>query len=124
MTMKLCPNKHYYDTDESASCPFCGADTRVLGVSGQHAGKSLPVGAGLVFGRDPKRCNVVFYADTRGVSALHCRVTLTDAGLRLTDCSAYGTFLNNARIAPGLPVKLQAGDCFYLADVSEGFVVC
>jgi predicted component of type VI protein secretion system len=124
MKIKLCVNKHCYDADESASCPFCSKDTYLLGASGQHAGKPLPVGSGLIFGRDPKRCNVVFDADTRGVSALHCRVTQTETGLRLTDCSTYGTFLNNVRIAPGLPVQLQAGDCFYLADVGEGFVVC
>jgi pSer/pThr/pTyr-binding forkhead associated (FHA) protein len=123
MKMKLCPINHYYDSAEYAFCPFCGSNSFVLGVSGQHAGKSLSVGGGLVFGRDPKRCNVVFDADTRGISALHCRITRTETGLRLTDCSTYGTFLNNERIAPHLPVQLQAGDCFFLADVNEGFVV-
>ena len=100
----------------------------IMGVTGKFAGQSFEITeAGLLIGRDPVSCNIVYEAQTPGISARHCRIaynknserfTLTDVG------SSYGTFLAGGRkLTPNAPEALNSGDRFYLCDENNTFSV-
>ena len=89
--------------------------------SAQHNGKVFFITEKpVVIGRDPAVCAITYAPGTPGVSGKHCTLsysslleqfTLTDIG------SSYGTFLGDgARLQPNVPVKLSAGDCFFVGD--------
>lgn len=88
----------------------------------QHGGKTFPVGkAPVMIGRDASSCSVVYKEGTPGVSGKHCTVSFDAATgeFTLTDLkSSFGTFIvkSGQKIAPNTPVKLKAGDCFYVGD--------
>ena len=98
----------------------------VSGVAGLYLGQTVPIEDGdLVFGRDPKTCNLIFPASAAGVSRLHCIVKKRNGELLLTDCnSSCGTFLENgARLAPGAETPLNLGQRFYLGNRETMFEV-
>ena len=82
-------------------------------------------GRPLVLGRDPARCSAVYPSDTKGISGLHCQVSLSGNEVILMDCgSTYGTFLaGGQRLKANIPYKLQRGDTFYLAEPKNTFRV-
>ncbi len=84
----------------------------LTGVSGLYAGQEFRLDGDIIFGRDPKNCNIVFPPNTHGVSRMQCQIMLTENGRRImiVDCgSTNGTFLNGIRLFPGQPAILQAG---------------
>ena len=98
----------------------------VSGVAGLYRGQTIPVEEGnLVFGRDPKTCNLIFPASTAGISRLHCIVKKRSGELLLTDCnSSCGTFLENGtRLAPGEETRMELGQRFYLGNRETMFEV-
>jgi len=102
------------------------ADAHVVGLSGLYAGRSFPLEADLVFGRDAKSCNVVFPADQDGISSRHCSLRF-DAGanaFELRDLgSKNGTFVDGKRINPASPQRLRNGDEFHLFNRECRFAV-
>lgn len=84
------------------------------------AGQNTPVPpAGLIIGRDPARCTLRLPENTRGVSRLHCQVTVSGAALVLTDLgSSHGTFVNGQKLVPNQPVSLSRGVSFSLGGPS------
>ncbi|MDR3209517.1 MAG: FHA domain-containing protein [Oscillospiraceae bacterium] len=96
--------------------------TGIRGTGGQYNTMTFPVGDRILFGRDPARCNIIFEAQTNGVSSLHCELVRVGAGLQLADrASSYGTFLNGTKLSPNVPVTLKPGDVFYLGDKRNSF---
>ena len=98
------------------------------GLTGQYAGKSIPIGDGaLTIGRNGQICNVVFDKDTPGVSGNHCSIVydrVQDVYVLTDNGSTYGTFLGNGRkLAAGVPERLRDGDLFYLANKNIRFLV-
>ena len=87
------------------------------------AGEFYDIGNGIIIGRDPARCSLIFPADTPGVSACHCELRAVSQGVMLTDKgSSYGTFLENGmRLTPNQPYTLQKAEGFYLADGKNRF---
>ena len=84
----------------------------LIGVTGIYEGREFRVESDIIFGRDPKTCNVVFPPNTHGVSRTQCQIMVTENGKRvlIIDCgSTNGTFLNGIRLFPGQPAILQAG---------------
>jgi predicted component of type VI protein secretion system len=79
----------------------------------------------LVLGRDPSRCNLLFPAETPGISRLHCSIQAADGGISVTDSgSTHGTFLENgSRIPSHVPTVLHNGQKFYLASANAMFEV-
>lgn len=101
---------------------------QLVGVSGLYAGRAFSISPqGLLIGRDPTSCDVVFPDNQAGVSRSHCKVqfnpqtctvVLHDLG------SHYGTFQGSGvQIRQGQPVALRNGDEFYLAARSIAFRV-
>jgi hypothetical protein len=98
----------------------------VLGVAGPYSGNRLPLASDLVFGRDPRSCNVVFAADQDCISSRHCSLRFDPArgAFELRDLgSVNGTFARGKRIAPSKTQQLQDGDEFYLCERKYRFVV-
>lgn len=110
----------------SAAPAAAAGSCTVSGVAGLYRGQTIPVEDGnLVFGRDPKTCNLIFPASTAGISRLHCILKKRDGELLLTDCnSSCGTFLENGtRLVPGAETRLELGQRFYLGNQETMFEV-
>ena len=101
------------------------ARLRIVELRGPLGGFNIPCTRSVVFGRSPKNCNVVFPENTRGVSKVHCEISIQNGGLLLRDLnSSYGTYLGTGeRIAPGQAVLLKKGDIFYLASKEVMFQI-
>lgn len=96
---------------------------RLVGTEGVFAGRRFALEGTLRLGRLPDQNDLVFPADTTGVSGRHCVVRLTAGGAVLTDLgSSFGTFLGDGtRLVPNQPVELKAGDCFTLGSQKQKF---
>jgi uncharacterized membrane protein YhaH (DUF805 family) len=92
----------------------------LVGRSGEFAGSRIPVGSGIVIGRDPSSCNLVL--STQGVSRTHARVTWNGGQFVVTDLrSTNGVYVSGSRING--PVTLTAGASFRLGKDGPEFVV-
>ena len=89
--------------------------------SSQHVGKVFYITENpVMIGRNAAECMIAYEQGTPGVSGRHCMLsydglleqfTLTDVG------SSFGTFLSDGtKLQPNVPVKLMAGDSFYVGD--------
>lgn len=107
--------------------PTMAEDTRprLQALSGAFAGKRFSIDGTVRIGRDPGRNDLVYPADTQGVSGVHCVLMLDNGQLYLKDLgSTYGTFLaNGQRLAANEAVLLHMGDRFYLGSEREVFVI-
>jgi S1-C subfamily serine protease len=99
--------------------------SQLLCTKGHFAGTTFPINGVVPIGRDPQRCQVIYPAETKGISSLHCELSLQPGGVTLTDKgSSYGTFLANGRkLGPNESAVLNPGDSFYLADPKNEFKV-
>jgi len=82
---------------------------------------------GLVFGRDPYMCGVLFAPREPAVSRCHCSIKYnqqTEAFLLEDLGSSYGTFtIDGKKIKPSSFAALKNGDKFYVgADKNEFYV--
>ena len=98
-------------------------ELRIVGVNGHFAGRRFALTGTLRLGRLPDQNDLVFPADTTGVSGVHCVVRLTSGGATLTDLgSSFGTFLNGQnKIPPQQPTALKPGDTFALGSQRQTF---
>ena len=98
-------------------------ELRLVGVNGHFAGRRFALTGTLRLGRLPDKNDLVFPADTTGVSGVHCVVHLTSSGATLTDLgSSFGTFLNGQnKIPPQQPTDLKPGDTFALGSQRQTF---
>ena len=93
-------------------------------IEGPLKGRRYTLNSSLLLGRDTN-CDVVFPANTPGVSGRHCSLrsdgryaTLTDHG------STCGTILfNGTKLGGGASYSLQRGDTFYLGSKAIGFML-
>ncbi len=93
--------------------------------SGCLAGGRYRLTDRIAIGRDASQCNIVYPANTAGISGLHCEVFLQNGVVYLRDCkSSYGTYLGNGtKLEPGSTVMLGVGSVFYLAGPENTFMV-
>lgn len=98
---------------------------RLVGMEGVFSGRRFALEGALRLGRLPDQNDLVFPADTTGVSGRHCVVRLTDGGATLTDLgSSFGTFLSDGtRLQPNQPVELKVGDSFTLGSQKQRFTL-
>ena len=96
---------------------------RLQGLSGVHAGRRYAISGPVRLGRDQSRCDIVYPADTQGVSGYHCMVAVKDGQVYIMDLgSTYGTFLTNGRrLAANETVAVQAGEVISLGSERESF---
>lgn len=98
---------------------------RLQGVSGAFAGQRFSIDGSVRIGRDPAKNDLVFPADTQGISGIHCVVMVDGDSIWLKDLgSTYGTFLaSGQRLAASEAVQLKIGDKFWLGSEKEVFVI-
>lgn len=94
------------------------------GTSGVYKGRSFFIKNRIRIGRDPSRNELVYPPKTKGVSSVHCEITIRDGQIYLSDLgSSYGTFLKGVRISANQGVPVREGDSFYLGQPQESFVI-
>lgn len=94
-------------------------------IGGNLQGMTFPISSRVVFGRDPKRCSIIYPKDAKGISGVHCAAEPTADGLIiLTDLgSTYGTMAGGQQLTAGKGVTLRPGDAFTLGGSENVFVV-
>lgn len=94
-------------------------------IGGALQGMTFPISSRVVFGRDPKRCSIIYPKDAKGISGVHCAAEPTADGLIiLTDLgSTYGTMAGGQQLTAGKGVTLHPGDTFTLGGSENRFTV-
>lgn len=94
-------------------------------IGGALQGMTFPISSRVVFGRDPKRCSIIYPKDAKGISGVHCAAEPTADGLIiLTDLgSTYGTMVGGQQLTAGKGVTLRPGDTFTLGGSENRFTV-
>lgn len=94
-------------------------------IGGNLQGMTFPISSRVVFGRDPKRCSIIYPKDAKGISGVHCAAEPTADGLIiLTDLgSTYGTMAGGRQLTAGKGVTLHPGDTFTLGGSENRFTV-
>jgi hypothetical protein len=112
-------------TTPVANTPVGTIQRQIYCTSGPMMGSTYPVAGPIRFGRDPHQCQIIFPAETAGISALHCEIQPQPSGVLLIDRgSTYGTFLLSGRkLNANESVILNPGDGFYLASNQNSFKV-
>ena len=94
-------------------------------IGGNLQGMTFPISSRVVFGRDPKRCSIIYPKDAKGISGVHCAAEPTaDGQIILTDLgSTYGTMVGGQQLTAGKGVTLHPGDTFTLGGSENRFTV-
>lgn len=94
-------------------------------IGGALQGMTFPISSRVVFGRDQKRCSIIYPKDAKGISGVHCAAEPTADGLIiLTDLgSTYGTMAGGQQLTAGKGVTLHPGDTFTLGGSENRFTV-
>ena len=94
-------------------------------IGGNLQGMTFPISSRVVFGRDPKRCSIIYPKDAKGISGVHCAAEPTaDGQIILIDLgSTYGTMVGGQQLTAGKGVTLRPGDAFTLGGSENVFVV-
>ena len=113
------------NSNVSKTIPADSSSFRLQCISGAFAGQRFAVNGTMRIGRDPSRNDLVFPADTKGISGAHCVVTVEGGRLYVKDVgSTYGTVvMPNRKLQPNVPVVLNVGDRFCLGSEHEVFQV-
>lgn len=98
---------------------------RVQGETGAFAGRRFAITGTVRMGRDPQHNQLVFPEDVKGISRVHCEVSVVDGQIYLKDLgSSYGTYLGGGqRLAANQAVILRPGDRFSLGSNAQTFVI-
>lgn len=98
---------------------------KLLCNTGALAGQVFSSGDTLRIGRSKSNCNVVFPAETKGISRIHCCLKLRHGQVMLMDMgSSCGTFLQDGtKLKPNEPVIVNDNTRFYLAGRETSFTV-
>lgn len=98
---------------------------KLLCNTGALAGQVFSSGDTLCIGRSKSNCNVVFPAETKGISRIHCCLKLRQGQVMLMDMgSSCGTFLQDGtKLKPNEPVIVNDNTRFYLAGRETSFTV-
>ena len=94
------------------------------GVAGIYNDAYFPMDEPITIGRTAGEANILYPADTPGISRLHCRVWIDDDGMvRIKDLgSSQGTFFQDgSKLSPNKVYRLRMGEMFYLASTKEVF---
>lgn len=96
---------------------------RLVGMEGAFAGRRFALEGTMRLGRLPEKNDLVFPADTSGVSGAHCVLQVSGHQVTLTDLgSSFGTFLaDGTRLTSGQPIELKVGDSFALGSQKQKF---
>lgn len=93
-------------------------------VDGTLNGSSYPIADTLCIGRNPALCNIIYPQGEPGVSGMHCKITMVNGQVQLTDTgSSAGTFINGVQILPNVPYQMSVGSSFYIGSPKNTFII-
>lgn len=93
-------------------------------IKGNFNGQSRGIAGSLRIGRDPMKNDLIFPANTKGISGVHCALMVDGGELYLMDLgSTYGTFLNGRKLIANRAEKVNSGDKVSLGSENEVFVI-
>lgn len=93
-------------------------------VDGTLNGSSYPIADTLCIGRNPAHCNIIYPEGEPGVSGMHCKITIVNGQVQLTDVgSSAGTFINGVQILPKVPYQMSVGSSFYIGSPKNTFII-
>lgn len=97
----------------------------VICEKGVLAGRTFPIGSGVIIGRNTEKCGVCLPIDTKGISGVHCEIRKTAKGFEIIDRgSSYGTFLGSGqKLTPNVPVFIPDGTYFTLGSADQLFQI-
>lgn len=97
----------------------------LIGEHGALSGQQFTIKEGqTVIGRDSKACQIVFPPDIRGVSHVHCTIIMMNGKVMVKDNgSTYGTWIDNAKLAPNEEVVIHRGHRIYLGSQEQSFIL-
>lgn len=97
----------------------------VICEKGLLAGRTFPIGSGVIMGRDTQKCGICFPVDAKGISGVHCEIRKTAKGFELLDRgSSYGTMLGSGqKLTPNVPVFIPDGTYFSLGSAEQLFQI-
>lgn len=96
----------------------------IIGVNGIYGNQRFAIDDTVILGRNSAKCNLVYPANTPGISSVHCALQQKDGELYITDLgSSYGTYVGNNKLQPNQPYHLHDGETFYLAGSENSFIV-
>lgn len=100
---------------------------RLVGQTGQFAGKEYFIGSNKILGRDKEEVHLIYPEEKSYISRIHCQLRCLrgEDRLYLMDInSSGGTYLSDGtRLVPGKDYLLKDGDGFYLVTPEESFIV-
>ena len=105
--------------------PVSDGRPRLQCKAGAFVGKRFSLENSVRIGRDPGKNDLVFPANTQGVSGVHCVLMVAGNTVWLKDLgSTYGTYIaGGRRLAANEAVQLHMGDQFWLGSEKELFVI-
>ena len=105
--------------------PVSDGRPRLQCKAGAFVGKRFSLENSVRIGRDPGKNDLVFPANTQGVSGVHCVLMVDGNTVWLKDLgSTYGTYIaGGRRLAANEAVQLHMGDQFWLGSEKELFVI-
>lgn len=111
--------------DDRGEEPINSRSASIIGISGQYQGASFNINDGytITVGRSADKCQIVFDQGTEGISREHCRISFDAVSdcFYVTDCSTYGTFLENGmRLEKGVDKRVKRGTVIYLGNQKNG----
>lgn len=116
----------YKDSEKKAGA-LSNKTPVIRGINGYYAGQKIELTQKIILGRDSTVCNLVFPADTAGVSSNHCSVYYDKNNEKfvITDNnSSYGTYIGNGqKLTASVPYNVSIGETFYLGNAQNRFAV-
>ena len=92
---------------------------------GLLAGRSFPIGASVIIGRNTQKCGICFPVDAKGVSGVHCEIRRSANGYEIIDLgSSYGTTLGSGqKLTANVPVAIPNGTYFMVGSAEQLFQI-
>ena len=92
---------------------------------GLLAGRSFPIGASVIIGRNTQKCGICFPVDAKGVSGVHCEIRRTANGYEIIDRgSSFGTTLGSGqKLTANVPVAIPNGTYFMVGSAEQLFQI-
>ena len=82
-------------------------------LAGMYQGMELKLDGYVTVGRNPASCQLIYPAEARGISSVHCMFSTKEPGMRVAvrDMgSTYGTWVNGMKLSGNGYRQLSDGD--------------
>lgn len=86
---------------------------RLICIKGVYEGASFDLNQPIIMGREVGKCNLIFPEETKGISRVHCRVSVENNRVLIQDMgSTYGFSVNGIHKDSGERISLIKGNLF------------